>query len=38
MTVVGVYAETDPNNYSGKDLVILAPYTVATIVSPMGSA
>lgn len=29
MTVVGVYAETDPNNYSGKDLVILAPYTVA---------
>lgn len=29
MTVVGVYAETDPNNYSGKDRVILAPYTVA---------
>ena len=26
--VVGVYAETDPNNMSGKDRVILLPYTL----------
>lgn len=28
LTVVGVYAETDPNNFSGKDRVILLPYTL----------
>ena len=29
--VVGVYAETDPENYSGKDRVILMPYTLSRL-------
>ena len=36
LTVVGVYAETDPDNFSGKDRTILLPYTLKRSFDAMG--